>query len=162
MTSDKIVYEPIGFIRSGHTRPEQTPIQPAYATGHPGRVEVLPAYVEGLRDLEGFSHIYLIYHFHRAEPAQLLVTPYLQDVKRGVFATRAPCRPNPIGLSIVRLQGCRGSVLFVDDLDMLDGTPVLDVKPYVARFDRIEESRSGWHDQVDPDTARRKGSRELR
>jgi tRNA-Thr(GGU) m(6)t(6)A37 methyltransferase TsaA len=97
---------------------------------------------------------------HRAGPAQLLVTPYLQDVKRGVFATRAPCRPNPIGISIVRLRGIEGSTLLVDDVDVLDGTPVLDIKPYVSRFDRIDGTRDGWIDQVDESTARRRGSRE--
>jgi tRNA-Thr(GGU) m(6)t(6)A37 methyltransferase TsaA len=158
---DSIAYEPIGFVRSEHTRPDETPIQPTYATGHRGTVEVLPAYAEGLRDLEGFSHIYLVYHFHRAEGAKLLVTPFLQDFTRGVFATRAPCRPNPIGLSIVRLLDRQGNVLLVDDLDVLDGTPVLDIKPYVDRFDRIENTRSGWHDEVDPDTARRRGRREI-
>jgi tRNA-Thr(GGU) m(6)t(6)A37 methyltransferase TsaA len=160
MKGDKILYEPIGYVRSGHTRPETTPIQPVYSTGHRGRIEVLPAYAEGLRDLDGFSHLYLLYHFHRAGPAKLVVMPYLQDVMRGVFATRAPCRPNPIGLSIVRLRECRDNVLLVDDLDVLDGTPVLDIKPYVARFDRIEGTRDGWHDEVDPDTAGRRGRRE--
>jgi tRNA-Thr(GGU) m(6)t(6)A37 methyltransferase TsaA len=154
-----ITYKPIGVIRSEHTRPEETPIQPAYATGHQGRVEVLPEYAEGLRDLDGFSHVYLIYHFHVADPAKLIVQPFLQDVERGVFATRAPCRPNPIGISIVRLKGRQGNVLRVDDLDVLDGTPLLDIKPYAARFDRIDATRNGWHDQVDPETARLRGRR---
>jgi tRNA-Thr(GGU) m(6)t(6)A37 methyltransferase TsaA len=160
MSDREITYEPIGYVRAEHTVAEKTPIQPVYAMGCRGRVELRAAYARGLRDLEGFSHIYLIYHFHRAKPLELLVTPYLQDVKRGVFATRAPCRPNPIGISIVRLRGIEGSVLLVDDLDVLDGTPVLDIKPYVSRFDRTEGTRDGWHEQVDPITARRRGRRE--
>jgi len=159
MNSDSIAYEPIGLIRSEHTTPEETPIQPAYATGHQGRVEVLPEYAEGLRDLDGFSHVYLVYHFHVAGPAKLVVKPFLQDVERGVFATRAPCRPNPIGISIVRLKGRQGNVLHVDDLDVLNETPLLDIKPYVARFDRIEETRNGWHDGVDTETAELRGRR---
>jgi tRNA-Thr(GGU) m(6)t(6)A37 methyltransferase TsaA len=159
MSLDPIAYKPIGLIRSEHKKPEETPIQPVYATGCQGRVEVLPEYVEGLRDLDGFSHVCLIYHFHAAGPAKLVVEPFLQDVERGVFATRAPCRPNPIGISIVRLTGRQGNVLYVDDLDVLDRTPLLDIKPYVARFDRIGETRSGWHDGVDPETAELRGRR---
>jgi len=159
MGGDSITYKAIGVIRSEHTKPEETPIQPVYATGHRGRIEVLPEYAEGLRDLDGFSHVYLIYHFHMADPAKLVVKPFLDDVERGVFATRAPCRPNPIGISIVRLKGRQGNVLYVDDLDVLDGTPLLDIKPYAARFDRIEKTRNGWHDGVDPETAELRGRR---
>jgi tRNA-Thr(GGU) m(6)t(6)A37 methyltransferase TsaA len=157
--TERINYEPIGYVRTEHTDPEQTPIQPVYATGHRGRVELRAAYADGLKDLAGFSHLYLIYHFHRAGPPKLRVKPFLQDVKRGVFATRAPCRPNPIGLSIVRLRGIEGNVLLIDDVDVLDGTPILDIKPYVARFDCITGTRDGWHDEVDPATATRLGRR---
>jgi len=153
----RAVYHPIGIIRSEHKKPEETPIQPAYARGVPGRVEVLEEYAEGLRDLDDFSHLYLVYHFHEAASAELVVVPCLDDVERGVFATRSPCRPNPIGISIVRLLRRQGNVLFVEDLDVLDGTPLLDIKPYVARFDRIEETRDGWHADVDPKTAESRG-----
>jgi tRNA-Thr(GGU) m(6)t(6)A37 methyltransferase TsaA len=122
-------------------------------------VEVLPEYTAGLRDLDGFSHIFLVYHFHLAGPAQLLVRPFLQDVERGLFATRAPCRPNPIGLSVVELVRREGNVLHVDGIDILDGTPLLDIKPYTAKFDRIETMRNGWQDEVDEETARLRGSR---
>jgi tRNA-Thr(GGU) m(6)t(6)A37 methyltransferase TsaA len=159
MGDDSITYKPIGLIRSDHTKPEEIPIQPVFAKGHQGRVEVLPEYAGGLRDLDGFSHVYLIYHFHVAGPAKLVVKPFLQDVKRGVFATRAPCRPNPIGISIVRLIGRQGNVLHVDDLDVLDGTPLLDIKPYAAKFDRIEGTRNGWQEHVDPETAEQRGRR---
>lgn len=150
---------PIGVIRSGHRRAGSTPIQPAYAAGCRGRVEVAAAFAAGLRDLEGFSHAFLIYHFHRAGAAKLSVRPFLQDVERGVFATRSPRRPNAIGLSVVRLLGRDGPVLHVEGLDVLDGTPLLDIKPYVSRFDRVAASRDGWQDEVDEATARRRGTR---
>jgi len=157
--NENVTYKPIGVIRSGHTRPEDTPIQPMYATGCRGRAEVFPEYEAGLRDLEGFSHIYLLYHLHRAGPARLIMMPFLQDIEHGVFATRAPCRPNPIGLSIVALERREGNVLYLDGVDVLDGTPLLDIKPYTARFDRIETTRNGWQDEVDDETARQRGTR---
>jgi tRNA-Thr(GGU) m(6)t(6)A37 methyltransferase TsaA len=156
---NKITYKPIGLIRSEHTNPAETPIQSVYATGCRGWAEILPEYVEGLRDIEGFSHIYLIYDFHRAESGRLIVKPFLQDVERGVFATRAPCRPNHIGLSIVKLLRRQNNVLHLDWVDILDGTPLLDIKPYTARFDRIEHTMDGWHNGVDDETARQRGKR---
>jgi tRNA (adenine37-N6)-methyltransferase len=158
--SESLVYEPIGVIRSGHTEPEKTPIQPVYCEGCQGRAEVFPAFAAGLRDLEGFSHIYLIYHMHRADSPRLVVKPFLQDAERGVFATRAPCRPNRIGLSIVKLMRCEGNILYLDNVDVLDGAPLLDIKPYTARFDRIETTRNGWQDQVDEATAQLRGRRQ--
>jgi tRNA (adenine37-N6)-methyltransferase len=158
--SESFVYRPIGIIRSEHTRPEKTPIQPVYCEGCQGRAEVFPEFAAGLRDLEGFSHIYLVYHFHRADGPQLVVKPFLQDVERGVFATRSPRRPNTIGLSIVKLVRCEGSVLYLDNVDVLDGTPLLDIKPYTARFDRIEGTRNGWQDEVDEATAQLRGRRQ--
>jgi tRNA-Thr(GGU) m(6)t(6)A37 methyltransferase TsaA len=160
--SESIVYRPIGVIRSEHTKPGDTPIQPAYAKGCRGRAEVFAEYADGLRDLEGFSHVYLIYHLHRADPAKLIVKPFLQDVERGVFATRVPCRPNPIGLSVVELVRREGNILCLDGVDILDGTPLLDIKPYTAKFDRIETTRNGWQDEVDAETARRRGKRGYR
>ena len=155
----RILYTPIGEIRSEHVEAERTPIQPVYARGSKGRAEVFPEYADGLRDLEGFSHIYLVYHFHRASLPRLIVKPFLQDVDRGVFATRAPCRPNAIGLSIVELIRREGNVLYLNGVDVLDGTPLLDLKPYTARFDRIETTRNGWQDEVDETTAGRRGTR---
>jgi tRNA (adenine37-N6)-methyltransferase len=157
--NENITYKPIGVIRTGHTRPEDTPIQPVFATGCQGRAEVFPEYEAGLRDLEDFSHIYLLYHLDRAGPARLIVKPFLQDKEHGVFATRSPSRPNPIGLSIVALKRREGNVLYLDGVDVLDGTPLLDIKPYTARFDRIETTRNGWQDEVDDETARRRGAR---
>jgi tRNA (adenine37-N6)-methyltransferase len=154
-----IVYEPIGVIRSGHTKPEETPIQPVYAEGCEGQVEVFPEFAAGLRDLEGFSHIYLVYHMHKADRSRLTVKPFLQDVERGVFATRTPCRPNPIGLSVVKLVRREGNILHLEGVDVLDGTPLLDIKPYTAKFDYIETTRNGWQDEVDEETAWLRGRR---
>lgn len=157
-----IVYRSIGVIRSEHTRPARTPIQPAFAHDCRGRAEIWPEFAAGLSDVDGFSHLYLIYHLHRAAPARLGVKPYLQDVERGIFATRAPSRPNPIGLSLVRLVGREGNVLHLDGLDILDGTPLLDIKPYAPRYDQVENPRGGWTDEVDDETARRRGRRGYR
>ena len=154
-----ISYRPIGVIRTGHTKPKETPIQPVYSEGCEGQAEVFPEFAAGLRDVEGFSHIYLVYHMHKADRPQLVVKPFLQDVERGVFSTRAPCRPNPIGLSIVRLVRRDGNVLHLDGVDVLDGTPLLDIKPYTAKFDCVETTRNGWQDEVDEETARRRGRR---
>jgi tRNA-Thr(GGU) m(6)t(6)A37 methyltransferase TsaA len=152
-------FRPIGVLRTPFTEPARTPIQPVYAAGVAGRAELLPEYAEGLDDLDGFSHVWLLYVFHRAGAPRLRVKPYLQDVERGVFATRAPCRPNPTGLSLVRLVGRDGCVLHVEDVDMLDGSPLLDVKPFIPRFDVHEGARAGWQNEVDDETARRRGAR---
>ncbi len=162
MNETTIGYRPIGVIYSQHCVAEETPIQPVYAAGCPGRVEVFPEFAEGLRDLEGFSHIYLLYHFHCVEEAQLLVKPYLQDAERGVFATRAPCRPNAIGLSVVELVRREATVLHLEGVDILDGTPLLDIKPYTAKFDFLQTTRNGWLDSVDEATAHRRGLRKYR
>lgn len=154
-----ITFRPIGVIHSEHLVAGETPIQPVCAEACRGRAHIFPEFTDGLRDLEGFSHIYLIYRFHRAEPPQLIVKPYLQDIPRGVFATRSPRRPNPLGLSIVKLVAREGNSLILDGLDVLDGTPLLDIKPYTARFDRIESTRNGWQDEVDDETFRRRGVR---
>jgi tRNA-Thr(GGU) m(6)t(6)A37 methyltransferase TsaA len=162
MNEAVITYKPIGVIHSEHIAAQETPIQPTYAKGCKGRVEVFPEFAEGLCDLDGFSHVYLIYHFHQAGAAKLTVKPFLQDVERGVFATRAPCRPNAIGLSVVELVCREENVLHLDRVDILDGTPLLDIKPYTAKFDRIETTRNGWQDEVDEETARQRGRRRYR
>jgi tRNA-Thr(GGU) m(6)t(6)A37 methyltransferase TsaA len=159
MMENAIVYHPIGVIRSEHTNPDKTPIQSVYSAGCRGRAELLPEYTEGLSDLEGFSHIYLLYDFHQAQFTSLAVKPFLKDTERGVFATRSPCRPNRIGLSIVKLLFREDNILYLDYVDILDGTPLLDIKPYSARFDRIEHTFNGWQDDVDDETARRRGTR---
>jgi len=157
-----ITLHPIGVIHSPHTDPKATPIQPTFAKGIPGTVEVFPQFADGLKDVEGFSHLFIIYHFHRAKGIKLQVKPYLQDEIRGVFACRAPCRPNPIGFSVCRLVRREGNVLHIEDVDILNGTPLLDIKPYAARFDSRGDVRSGWQKDVDDDTAARRGLREYR
>ncbi len=156
---EEIAYRPIGVVRSPHTDPKSTPIQPCYATGIEGRIEIDPALEEGLDDLDGFSHIVLIFHFHRARPCRLKVVPYLDDEPRGVFATRAPTRPNPIGMSVVRLLRREGCLLHVADIDILDGTPLLDIKPHIARFGVDGPVRSGWQESVSDAEALRRGRR---
>ena len=136
--------EPIGVIHSPFAQREDMPIQPIGAAGAAGRVEVFEPFRAGLRDLEGFSHVILLYHFHRSEGFALTVRPFLDDREHGIFATRAPRRPNPIGLSVLRLEGVEQGVLRVRDVDILDGTPLLDIKPYVPDFDRPEAVRVGW------------------
>ena len=115
-------------------------------------MEVFPEYTDGLRDIEGFSHIYLLFYFDRALPARLVVEPFVGDRERGVFATRSPYRPNSIGLSVVELVRREGNILHVDGLDILDGTAVLDIKPFIARFDNRRTTRNGWLDEFDDDT----------
>ena len=141
---DKIQYTPIGVIRSPFKQVEGMPIQPAGAKGIAGSVEIYEMFAEGLKDLEGFSHIILIYHLHRSRGFKLLVKPFLDDQLRGVFATRAPRRPNAIGISVVRLLQVDRNILKIEDVDILDGTPLLDIKPYVPTFDEREAVRTGW------------------
>jgi len=141
---EKITYEPIGVIRSPFKNIKGVPIQSIGAKGIAGTVEIEPKYVEGLKDLESFSHIILIYHFHLSKGYSLRVKPFMDDTLRGVFATRAPRRPNPIGISIVRLVGIEGCTLHIEDVDVIDNTPLLDVKPYVPRFDARKVERTGW------------------
>ena len=159
MPENTVQYSLIGIIHSEHIAADKTPIQPVYAKGCKGRAEILPEFAKGMRDLEKFSHIYLIYHFHRSSYVKLTVKPFLQDIERGLFSTRAPCRPNPIGLSIVRLVKIEGTTLYLEDMDILDGTPLIDIKPYTARFDCIATTRNGWQDAVDETTARKRGAR---
>lgn len=145
---------PIGVIRSPHATPPGTPIQPRMARGVEGTVELRPEYVDGLKDLAGFDRIWLVYWLDRAPEPRLRVTPFRDTVERGLFATRAPCRPNAIGLSPVRLLGIEGNVLRVAELDVLDGTPLLDIKPYSPQFDCYPEARAGWLDDAGPDARR--------
>ncbi len=139
-----ITYEPIGTIHSPFTRIEDMPIQPAGALGVRGTVEVFAEFAQGLQDLDGFSHLVLLYHFHRVRQARLVVVPFLDKEEHGVFATRAPTRPNPIGISVVELLRVEGPVLHIQNVDVLDGTPLLDIKPYVPQFDHFEVQRTGW------------------
>jgi len=139
-----IEFEPIGIIRSPFAESEGMPIQPPGATGIKGTVEVFEKYRPGLKDLDGFSHIILIYAFHKAKGFKLKVMPFMDSKHRGLFATRAPARPNPIGLSVVKLNKINDGVLHVENIDILDGTPLLDIKPYVPEFDEQTQIRTGW------------------
>ena len=144
MQDQEIAYRPIGVIRSPFRDAANMPIQPTAAKGIAGTVALEEGYREGLRDVDGFSHLILIYHFHLSRGHSLLVKPFLDDAMRGVFATRAPRRPNPIGLSVVRLIRVEGSVLHVEDVDIVDETPLLDLKPYVPLFDGRQDVKTGW------------------
>jgi len=143
-----VEYRPIGVVHSPFTQMKGTPIQPSRADGARGTVEVFPDFTEGLSDLDGFSHIILLCHLHRSTKSRLKVVPYLDTEPRGLFATRAPCRPNPIGLSVVRLLAIEDNVLSIENVDLLDGTPVLDIKPFVGEFDDHSDVRIGWLDAV--------------
>ena len=143
-----VIYHPIGIIHSPFKDLEGMPIQPTGETSAPGTIEIYPEYAQGLKDLEGFSFIILLYHLHQVSRSSLVVTPFLDSETRGIFATRAPSRPNPIGLSIVKLVNIDGSMLYVENLDVLDGTPLLDLKPYVPEFDWRPDARIGWLESI--------------
>ena len=143
-----IIFKAIGTVYSPFKTLENMPIQPAGAIGVKGTVEVLPDFHAALQDLSGFSHIYLLYHFHRSKGFQPKVTPFMDSHPRGLFATRAPVRPNPIGLSVVRLTRIDTGVLFIQNVDILDGTPLIDIKPYIPEFDHQTDVRTGWFDSA--------------
>lgn len=137
--------QPIGLIHSPFHAKEETPIQPTRSLAR-GRVEVYPQFEEGLQDLDGLSHLILLYVFHCSSGYELKVKPFLDNKLRGLFATRYPCRPNPIGLSIVRLLKREHTMLKIEGVDVLDGTPLLDIKPYVPDFDIRTDVRTGWYE----------------
>jgi tRNA-Thr(GGU) m(6)t(6)A37 methyltransferase TsaA len=139
-----LTLSPIGIVHSPFKESAGTPIQTAVAAGVQGWVELFAGFTPGLQDLQGFDRIWLIYWFHRTAAARLVVEPFLDKQCRGIFATRSPCRPNPIGLSCVRLIGVEANALQVSDLDILDGTPLLDIKPYVPGFDSFAVDHIGW------------------
>ena len=139
----KIELKPIGIIHSPYKTKEEVPIQ-AYLSNEEGEVEVFKEYEDGLMDVDGFSHIMIIYIFHKSKDRSLHVKPYLDTRLRGVFATRHPDRPNPIGISLVRFLERRGNILRIKGMDVVDGTPLLDIKPYIPRFDERENVKYGW------------------
>jgi tRNA (adenine37-N6)-methyltransferase len=141
---EAVTFRPIGVIRTPFTKTAGMPIQATAAVGVPGRIELDPDLVAGLLDLEGFSHLTLLYHLHRITAPRLTVTPFRDDRPHGIFATRSPARPNPLGISTVRLIAIVGSTIEIEDVDMLDGTPLLDIKPYVPAFDDRDDARIGW------------------
>lgn len=147
--SNKLTLDPIGVIETPFRLPAGTPIQPSRARGALGKVRIHSGFHPGLKDLEGFERIWLVYWLHRAPSPSLLITPFLDTVKRGVFATRSPARPCPLGISAVRLLAIRDGILEVADVDIVDGAPLLDIKPYVPEFDCYPGSKAGWFDETD-------------
>ncbi|MBC8415907.1 MAG: tRNA (N6-threonylcarbamoyladenosine(37)-N6)-methyltransferase TrmO [Candidatus Cloacimonetes bacterium] len=143
----EITFKPIGIIHSPFKEPVGIPIQPAGAKGIKGNIEIFEEFKEGLKDLDGFSHIVLLFNFHLSEGYKLEVMPFMEDKIRGVFATRAPRRPNQIGMSIVRLEKVEDNILHISNVDIIDGTPLLDIKPFVSKFDCFdinENEKVGW------------------
>jgi len=145
---EPLSFTPVGVIHSPFTKTAGMPIQPNGARGIRGSVEIFEEFKDGLKDIEGFSRLVLIYAFHRCQSYRLTVIPFLDTIPRGVFATRAPCRPNPIGFSTVRLIRVRGTTLDVEDVDIIEGTPLLDLKPYVPTFDSYPDASAGWLEHV--------------
>ena len=140
----EIIYKPIGVIHSPFRDVGGMPIQSAGAKAIKGTVDIFEEYCAGLKDIDGFSHIFLLYHFHRSKGYSLEAKPFLDDVKHGIFSIRSPARPNPIGLSIVRLVRVEKCTLHIENVDIIDGTPLLDIKPYVPDFDIRPAERIGW------------------
>lgn len=139
-----IAYNPIGYFTTPHRNINGMPIQPSGDEGVRGSVVILPEYADGLLDLDGFSHVIMLYHLHEIRGSELLVTPFLDICEHGIFATRSPKRPNPIGLSVMRLNAVHGDTVFLENVDVIDRTPVIDIKPYVPDFDVLHADRIGW------------------
>ena len=144
----KIEYDPIGIIHTDFTEKEKTPIQGFLSSESKGWIEVFPRFVDGLKDISDFSHLILIYHFHKAECCSLIAKPFLDKERKGIFSIRHFNRPNPIGISIVKLDGVRGNILDISEVDVLDGTPLLDIKPYVPDFDIKHNVNAGWYNHA--------------
>ncbi len=142
---NEIIYQPIGLIHSPFKEPKGTPIQASGAKGIQGKIEVFQEFTDGLKDIDGFSHIILIYHLHLIKDSPLEVKPFLDKQTHGIFATRAPGRPNSIGISVVRLVDVDQNILTVKDFDIIDGTPLLDIKPYISEFDYRDVTKNGWY-----------------
>ncbi len=139
-----ISYTPIGYFTTPHKDVQGMPIQPLGAVGIHGAISILPEYQEGLIDLQDFSYVIVLYHLHKIEGHDLTVTPFLDTRTHGIFATRSPKRPNPLGLSVMRLAGVSKSTVFLENVDVLDQTPVIDIKPYIPDFDVWPADKIGW------------------
>lgn len=156
---DGVEFRYLGLIHTPHVELESTPIQPCFARGIRGEVHIDPSLAMGLDGIAEFTHLHLIYHLHRVEPGPLVVTPFMLDEPKGIFACRYPSRPNALGLSVVRLVAVEGCSLVVEDVDMLDGTPLLDIKPFYPKSDIPEHAWGGWLERVAPEEAERRGRR---
>ena len=141
-------FEPIGLIHSPYKKPEGVPIQPVFSKDVTGEIEIYPKFQQGLKDLDGFSHIILLYIFHKSKNYRLLCRPFLDNQERGLFSTRAPKRPNPIGLSVVELIKIEKNIIIFGTPDMVDNTPLLDIKPYIDVFDVKTKVKNGWYDKA--------------
>lgn len=147
MMKDKITVKPIGIIHTPYKEPKGIPIQGKFEKGVRGIVQLFPKYQAGLKDIEGFSHIILVYYFDRSKEEKLTSRPFLEDETRGIFAIRSPHRPNHIGFSIVKFEKVKGNTITFSEVDILDGTPLLDIKPYVSHFDSRKNVKNGWIDK---------------
>ncbi|HUX06980.1 MAG TPA: tRNA (N6-threonylcarbamoyladenosine(37)-N6)-methyltransferase TrmO [Acidobacteriota bacterium] len=156
MSNTSLRIKPIGIVHSPYKERLGTPIQGTFAPEGKGTIEIFEEFAEGLADIGGFSHIWVLYQFHLSEGYNLKVVPFMDDVERGLFSTRASRRPNPIGLSLLRLLQVVGPALHVAELDIVDGTPVLDIKPYLPDIDSRTNARSGWLDRIEDETRRRR------
>ncbi len=143
----KIELSPIGVIHTPYKEAQNIPIQASFGNGIEAHCELFDKYTDGLKDLDGFSHAILIYHFHKCKDEKLIAKPYLENKEHGVFAIRSPYRPNKIGFSIVKIKNINHNILNFTEVDMLDGTPLLDIKPYVAHFDSRPNTKAGWIDK---------------
>jgi tRNA-Thr(GGU) m(6)t(6)A37 methyltransferase TsaA len=144
---EKITIKSIGIINTPYKEPKGIPIQGKFKRGVTGTVRVFPEYKAGLKDIEGFSHVILVYHFNRSKEEKLTGRPFLEDTEHGIFAIRSPHRPNHIGFSIVKLKSIKGNIITFSEVDILDGTPLLDIKPYVKHFDSRDNVKNGWIDK---------------
>jgi len=140
----EIKLKPIGIIHTPYKKPEGMPIQGKFEKGVTGQIEIFSEYQQGLKDIEGFSHLILIYYFDRAKEVKLIGKPFLEDQEHGIFAIRSPHRPNHLGFSIVKPKKVKGNIIIFSEVDMLDGTPLLDLKPYVTHFDSRKHVKNGW------------------
>ena len=147
--------DPIGIINTPYTKLEHMPIQPKGSAGTVGKVIIDEKYTEGLKDLDGFSHVYLIYHFHKTARAELRVIPFMDIEPRGVFSTRSPLRPSHIGISITKIVSIEDNIVTVEGIDILDETPLLDIKPYIPQFDSVREVKTGWMNKSEDDVIRK-------
>lgn len=140
-----VQFTPIGFAKSQYKTIENMPIQGSNIADNTGELIILPEFIDGLKDLDGFSHIYVIFHLNKSTSSALQVIPFLDDKPHGIFATRSPKRPNPIGLTIVEITNIEKGAIFVKGLDLIDNTPILDIKPYIQAFDNIQNTKDGWY-----------------
>jgi len=144
----EIVFRDIGIIRTEFEKKDGIPIQAFFGCDHAGEIEIYPQYTEGLKDLDGFSHIHLVYYFNRHDDYSLTVVPYMDTEERGIFSTRAPVRPNGIGLSLVELVSIKKNIIHFRGVDILNNTPLLDIKPYYREIDTRDNVKCGWLDAV--------------